>query len=251
MPNVPAHSTAWIYGRIGLYIAASVAVFTFAETFLPISAHKLTALFAAAALNAFYWYNVATLVATIGGSPEGAVRSVAVWTGRFAVFAITVPWLVRTFAKEPAYRALAEDVAVVAAAGVGVMRTHAGRDPSVRFHPDGPEVAVVVGTPVLNVIETAGLPIEAGCRMGVCGADPIAVIDGAESLTPAGAEERSTLARLGLGGSTRLACQARVHGPCVVSLTPTRASDEERAPDPTFSADPEVHRLVILGNGIA
>src|SRR5438132_889367 len=82
-----------------------------------------------------------------------------------------------------------------------------------------------------------------------CGAEPIAVIDGAESLTPAGAEERSTLARLGLGGSTRLACQARVQGPCVVSLTPTRASEEERAPDRTFSADPEVHRIVILGNG--
>ena len=36
---------------------------------------------------------------------------------------------------------------------------------------------------LLEIAERAGKDIEAGCRMGVCGADPIAVLDGAACLS--------------------------------------------------------------------
>ena len=36
---------------------------------------------------------------------------------------------------------------------------------------------------LLEVAEREGLPIEAGCRLGVCGADPVAVKGGMECLS--------------------------------------------------------------------
>jgi len=252
MPNLPAHSTAWVYGRIALFIAVSVAIYVLADTFLPLTDHQLTALYAALALNAFYWYAVPILIDTVGGSPDGPARSVPVWTGRALVLAVTVPWLVRTLAKEAAFRAAKDAAPAVAPEGLAALRGR-GDEPSVTFVPDGPEVAVVAGTPLLDVIEAAGLPIEAGCRLGVCGSDPIALLDGADAVTPPTDDERSTLERLGLAETTRLACQARVHGPCTVALRPERATGH-RPPAPAatgFTPDPEVRRLVIVGNGIA
>jgi NADPH-dependent 2,4-dienoyl-CoA reductase/sulfur reductase-like enzyme/ferredoxin len=251
MPDVPDHSVLWVYGRIGLCIAASIGIFTVLENVTPLSTHKLTAVFAAIALNSFYWYSVPTLVDALGGTPDGTVRSVAVWGGRLLVFGLTVPWLLRTFAKERPYLEARSDAAVVAEAGLQVLRAKGAGDPVVHLLPDGPDVVVAEGTPVLDVIENAGLPIEAGCRLGVCGADPVAVVDGADALSPMGSDEASTIARLGLGASTRLACQARVHGPCSVSLALEDAGVSVTRRPAGSAADPAVRRLVVIGNGIA
>ena len=53
-----------------------------------------------------------------------------------------------------------------------------------------------VGLSLLEVAERNGQAIEAGCRMGVCGADPIAVLDGAGCLSAPEEEELNTLRRL-------------------------------------------------------
>jgi NADPH-dependent 2,4-dienoyl-CoA reductase/sulfur reductase-like enzyme/ferredoxin len=246
------HSVAWIYGHIAVAIAISVGVFFTAEVFLPLSSHKVTALFAAAALNGFYWYSVPTLVDAIGASPSGEARTVAVWAGRAVVLGLTIPWLARTFAKEPAFEAAKLESPVVDPVGLAVLREGAGEGATVRLGPDGPEIAVTLGTPLLDVIEASGSAIEAGCRMGFCGADPVAVVDGAASLSPIGSDEAATLARLGLADSTRLACQARVHGSCAISLTPERAAMHATATAPSAAwHDEAVRRLVIIGNGIA
>ena len=88
------------------------------------------------------------------------------------------------------------------------------------------------GQSVLEIAEGCGLAIEAGCRMGVCGSDPVAILEGAEHLSDAEDEERSTLRRLGLAPNTRMACCARVQdGAVTVSLTPERGAPE-RVTDP-------------------
>jgi NAD(P)H-nitrite reductase large subunit/ferredoxin len=115
---------------------------------------------------------------------------------------------------------------------------------------DGPEVATAVGVPLLEVIERAGLPIESGCRMGVCGADPVTIVEGADRLSPVEPSEASTLERLGLSRRTRLACRARVQGACTVSLTNERADSAPDAASPGATVDLNVRRLVIVGNGI-
>src|SRR5205085_1593430 len=76
---------------------------------------------------------------------------------------------------------------------------------------------------LLEIAEAEGLPIEAGCRLGVCGADPVGIQHGMENLSPIGDDEQSTLERLGLAASTRLACSARVQGAVTLALKPERA----------------------------
>ena len=88
---------------------------------------------------------------------------------------------------------------------------------------DGKSIAVAaeIGTSLLEIAELNNQPIEAGCRMGVCGADPVAVLGGASCLTSPGQDELNTLRRLGFGKSTRMACCARIEsGTVTVSLTP-------------------------------
>ena len=51
---------------------------------------------------------------------------------------------------------------------------------------------------LLDIAERYDQPLEAGCRMGVCGADPVAVLDGASCLSPPEPDELNTLRRLGL-----------------------------------------------------
>ena len=57
------------------------------------------------------------------------------------------------------------------------------------------------------------MTIESGCRMGICGADPVAIKDGMECLSGISDDEKATLERLGLAPNTRMACCARVQGP--------------------------------------
>jgi len=82
----------------------------------------------------------------------------------------------------------------------------------VRLEPGPKTVAVPPGQTLLAIAEQSGLSIESVCRMGICGAHPIAVLEGMEHLSPCGADEKATLERLGLADNTRLACCARVNG---------------------------------------
>jgi len=119
----------------------------------------------------------------------------------------------------------------------------------VRFEADGKRVAADVGMSVLEVAEKGGQPSEAGCRLGVCGADPIAILDGMSCLSTAEGDELNTLRRLGLGKSTRMACCARIKsGSVTVSLTPEPGDGGGAKPT---RYDRSIVSVVVLGNGIA
>ena len=64
----------------------------------------------------------------------------------------------------------------------------------VRFEHDGTSSAADVGLSVLDIAEKGGHQFEAGCRMGVCGADPVAILDGMSCLS---APERDDCTRYG------------------------------------------------------
>jgi NAD(P)H-nitrite reductase large subunit/ferredoxin len=112
-------------------------------------------------------------------------------------------------------------------------------------------VRLKLGQSLLEVAEASDQQIEAGCRMGVCGSDPISVIEGMENLSPPTADEEATLARLGLAPNTRMACCAKVRGPLTVRLAPDRKHSVAVEPVEGFAFDPAVSRVVIVGNGIA
>ena len=144
-----------------------------------------------------------------------------------AVLALTAAWVLRTFQKEAQFHAEAAARAggLSAAAGRSLVRSRSLKSgaPEVTFVADGTRAVAKPGATVLEIAEANGQSIEAGCRMGVCGADPIAVKEGMGNLSPVSDDERSTLDRLGHADNTRMACCCRVKGPVSVALTPDKA----------------------------
>ena len=176
---------------------------------------------------------------------------------RGAVLAVTTVWLARTLLVERRFVQLQVATASAPAARLGegaaiALEKAATRESAqVAFKPEGKRVAVQPGQTLLAIAESCGLQIESGCRMGICGADPVAVLDGMGSISPLGDDERATLERLGLADNTRLACCARVNGPVTVSLTPQRRAAAPPAAAPSGRFDPAIKRVVVIGHGIA
>jgi nitrite reductase (NADH) large subunit len=144
-------------------------------------------------------------------------------------------------------------------------------------------IEALPGQTLLDAIEGAGIKMPAGCRSGVCGADPVLIVEGADNLSPPGEEETATLKRLGLEGRARLACCGQIRGKVVfdrnvgkssaflppvqpvVKLTSGRklrdsrielVTRPHRVPPPvSFALDQAalagLERVVIIGNGAA
>jgi NADPH-dependent 2,4-dienoyl-CoA reductase/sulfur reductase-like enzyme/ferredoxin len=120
----------------------------------------------------------------------------------------------------------------------------------------GPTVLARGGQSLLELAEANGVPMEAGCRMGICGADPVHIDAGVENLSPIRRSEQSTLDRMGLPVGCRMACSARVQGSVtvgsVVEVAGVQSDDSVRLPgSASFASDPEVRRVVVIGTGIA
>jgi len=129
---------------------------------------------------------------------------------------------------------------------------HAG-EVSVAFT-NGPTVRAKKGDKLLDIAEASQVPIEHGCRMGMCGSDPVRIIEGEENLSAMRSAERRTLERLGLGAGCRMACVSRVEGPVVVDPHP---APEEPSEEPTRAVavvpelKTEIGRVVVIGAGVA
>jgi ferredoxin len=67
----------------------------------------------------------------------------------------------------------------------------------------GPTVLAKVGESLLRVAQANQVPLNSGCRMGLCGADPVRVLLGGENLSPPSRAELATLRRFGLPRRTR------------------------------------------------
>jgi nitrite reductase (NADH) large subunit len=135
---------------------------------------------------------------------------------------------------------------------------HAG-EVSVAFRP-GPTVLAKLGDKLLDIAEASQVPMESGCRMGMCGSDPVRILEGEENLSAMRSAERRTLERLSLGPSCRMACVSRVQGSVVVDPQPTvepraEAADEEPGRPVVVTVDHAlertIRRVVVIGAGVA
>ncbi len=134
---------------------------------------------------------------------------------------------------------------------------HAG-EVSVAFEP-GPTVMAKVGDKLLDIAEASQVPIESGCRMGMCGSDPVRIVEGEENLSAVRSAERRTLERLDLGTGCRMACVARVQGPVVVEPNPELDTGPELADEEPqrlavhvdAALQQAIRRVVVVGAGIA
>jgi nitrite reductase (NADH) large subunit len=101
--------------------------------------------------------------------------------------------------------------------------------------------------------------MESGCRMGMCGSDPVRIVEGEGNLSAMRSAERRTLERLGLGTGCRMACVARVQGPVVVDPHPPLETSERLAGEeperPAVRTDAAlqraIRRVVVVGAGVA
>jgi NADPH-dependent 2,4-dienoyl-CoA reductase/sulfur reductase-like enzyme/ferredoxin len=246
-------TTAQTYERLALYFLASIASFYLLDALLPVTSSMLTAVYPAVAINIFYWYASVVLASsfqTVTGIAIPWVR----WPIRAIVLALTIVWITRTYAAGRRFRQESHPPPALvqvgrAAAGALASKARSSRA-KVRFLPGDSAVDAEIGASLLEVAEDAGLRIEAGCRMGVCGADPVAVIEGMDGLSQPDEDELTTLRRLGYTANTRMACCARVQsGPVGVALTPEPGGPVSgRRPT---SYDPSIRSVVVIGNGIA
>ncbi|HEY7295723.1 MAG TPA: 2Fe-2S iron-sulfur cluster-binding protein, partial [Dehalococcoidia bacterium] len=260
VPDPPAISDAQVYLRFLLYMAASAGLFFALEALLRVSVVKITTLFAATALSIFYYFNVPRLFGRLHDATGLTAGDGVIWAVRCAVFALAAWWVLRTYLQERAFLALASAAPAPAAAGpvrvgagAGAALSRASREggPEVRFVPEERSAVTERGRTLLDVVEACGLRIEAGCRMGMCGADPVSIVAGMENLSEIGSDERTTLERLGLAENTRMACCARVQGAVTVSLKPEQPQAPASSTIAGFKFDPGIEKVVVIGNGIA
>jgi nitrite reductase (NADH) large subunit len=233
------------------YMLVSLGIFFFLDTFTRFSPLVLMAAFGALGLNL---HNILRFPTSFHFAKPAWMLGVEYTV----VAACTAQFVVRTHLKERRIARLfgpdddeAADFTVrpgagYAAAGVSTN----GSSHQVSIEPDGPRVVATTGTSLLEVVERAGVPIEVGCRMGVCGADPIRVVAGSENLSSPTPGERSTLDRLGLHESCRMACSARISGDVRVSFDMPEAETGGSA-RVDVAYDRTVANVVIIGNGIA
>ena len=240
------------YALLVLFVFVGIGLFYAIQAVTSLSPATLTVGFAAVAINAYYWFSgpiITNSLAQITGLHAGWLR----WPISVTIAVLSLLWIARTRVSELQFAwttgartqpVLLESPKMPAAAPAA--ETAAVR---VCFETDAAPVAAEVGMSVLDAAEKGGQPIEAGCRMGVCGADPVAVLAGMDQLSAPESDELKTLKRLGLGESSRMACCARIRGGQVtVSLTPERATGAASRP---ANFDRSIVSVVVIGNGIA
>jgi nitrite reductase (NADH) large subunit len=250
----PGIALPQVYLRLALFFVGSVGLFYALQALLSAKLTVLIAFWAATAISIFYWFAAITLedsFATITGLHLHWLR----WAIRVIVWVLALFWIARTYVKgrqyeeEAASRPALPVIQISPRAAKVAQQAAAASGPEVRFTGSDKPAEAEVGMSVLALAERESQPIEAGCRMGVCGADPVAVLDGGGCLTPPDEDELNTLRRLGFADNTRMACVARIQsGPVTVSLTPEPGSPQQSG---AADFDRSIVSVVVLGNGIA
>jgi len=92
---------------------------------------------------------------------------------------------------------------------------------TVTFLPAGKTCGARPGQTICEVAEANGVVLQAECHAGICGSDPVRIVEGQEFLAgPPDDQESETLEEICelKPGEHRLACQARIRGPVTVEV---------------------------------
>lgn len=244
------HLAGWIVTTLGIYMAVRI--------FIRVSDYRVAAVSAMSALVIFYWFTSMGIVGTIADMMDMTAPSWSreVFTGLVVLVAITV--LRNGMAAEHDFLAM-NDKTAQPKVGVKVDAVRAGgaggADDLVVENASGRSFAVDPGRSLLEGIESAGLTQDFGCRMGMCGADAIAIVDGMENLSPPSDEELATLRRLGLEGRARMACVCKALGGGVTIDLKMNPNDLPEPPPSANQVDlaeaAGIEKVVVIGNGAA
>ncbi len=262
---VPAHGALAYLAMLAAACCASAGAYGLAVAFFPANPYRVALAFGGLALSAFYWFAGPIVVTTVAGlldlAPAPLALAAAQLVGIVLALALAAAGLYAEARFRLTQRKAAPQAATAAggaaAGGVSLKQRLAAVDTAeVTDRGSGISFPVAADATLLEAIEGAGLKINFGCRAGVCGADPVAVCEGAEHLSPPSEDELATLRRLGLEGRARLACMCTVRGPVVIDRDPhsapavvQEAAAAESLVDKALALG--LRRVVIVGNGVA
>jgi len=258
------------YVELAGAIAVSLGCYMALTGLVRVSAYKASAVFAMGALLIYYWFNSLFLVqtfVTLSGQNVPAENgdftvfglSVAVMTGRYIILvliaALSAAVLYNGLRSEQAFAKIKTAQPKVGVKTATIRAASGAANDLVVERSSGRSFAAEPGRSLLEGIESAGLKMDYGCRMGVCGADPVAIIEGMGSLSEPGKDELATLRRLGLEGRARMACVCRApKGGVTIDIAVDPRSlpaPPEVAPEIDFGLKAGIARVVIIGNGAA
>lgn len=247
------------YLSILLPLLVAIGLYQTLRNIFHISHYKLVALFGLAALTVFYWYGTPIFASAVESVfrltlPDGAVISVQI-----GITVLCIAVAVRGLLSEHAYnQAVQSSAGASIGNGVNALKTairNSAGNPEVRERDSDKNFEVRPEHTLLDAIEAAELPIMSGCRMGMCGSDPVVIVAGADNLAPPDGNELTTLRRLGLEGKARLACCCKPTGNITIDLNAEfEAVDPDiitPSIDQAYVAVDNRLKVVIVGNGIA
>ena len=192
---------------------------------LNFTAYRLATGFGLLALLIYYYYAGPVLVNTVSGLAGVTPPGWLVDAIRFLAVPIAAAVLLSAMRAERAYQELdvAGSQARVDAGKVSAAGAHDAAGIQITERNSGKQFSAKRDQTLLEAMEAAGIPIDYGCRSGLCGADPVGIVDGHDHLDAPGAEEQATLSRLGLEGRARLACCCRATGAVTIDRDAQRA----------------------------
>jgi len=241
----------------GCMLAAS-GLFFAARALFSATSYRMVTVFGVSALLLYYVFAGPVLVNSLAGLAGAVPPPWLVEASRLIAVPIVLGVWRASVVAERAYKALES-----ADSGVRVDDSRLKRPgTAMQARPihiverrSGKSFAATGNQTLLEAMEAAGVPIEFGCRSGLCGADPVGIVGGHEYLDAPGADEQATLGRLGLNGRARLACSARACGPVTIDCdphsVPPHVPTEPPPPPVDLAPAAGVKRVVIVGNGIA
>lgn len=249
--------TYWL--ELGASMAVSISLFVTLRALLKLSNYRLLTAFGMVALLLYYWNAGPILVDGVSSlldlRPAPMLLSLSRW---IAVPIVIGVWRSASSA-ERAYQGLDATEVRVRVEDIGRRGAASGSGAPIMIHERGSNKRFPASADktLLEAMEAAGVPIDFGCRLGLCGADPVGIVDGHDQLDAPGADEAATLRRLGLTGRARLACCARTRGPVTIDRdprsvpAPTPAAVVPAAPPVDRAAAAGIAKVVIVGNGVA
>ena len=166
--------------------------------------------------------HVASLTAPLFlGAFLTAVPDLLIWALRLAVFALTATWVLRTYRKERLFVSQATAPAGVRVGSTKAITAHRAaqeNQPEVTFEPGDKRAVVEENATLLEVAEAQGLPIEAGCRMGVCFGCVVPLKSGAVRDLRNGEITTAVPGETDAGGVRVQTCINAAAGPCEFDL---------------------------------
>ena len=238
----------WIVTTLGIYMAARI--------FIRVSDYREAAIAGMSALVIFYWFTGDGIVHTVADfvglqAPTLAGKGIALIAllvaGRVIFNGVSAERDFRKLNEGPAEPKVGVNIKAVRG------NVDGAADDLVSEQKSGRSFAADPSRTILDGIESAGLTLDFGCRMGMCGADAIAIVEGMENLSPPSEDELATLRRLGLEGRAHMACVCKATGGGVTIDLGMDPNDLPEPPPPADQTDwgeeTGIQKVVIIGNG--